>query len=660
ILENGKVAKSKSSQIFNMSPIHVTLPRVGEEFDITIQVSNYDLHKSGILHNVYLGNAGYTKVKAQRSIFYSLLLAGGTFFLGLFFMLTIFTKYFNNRLFYFGLFIASFGYWNSSTSKVYNYFFPDLDWIVSLRLEFFCLFLFNFALMGFVNAIYPKQNWKPFIYFTQGLEIVLMIFTIVLPMRIIFPIVSYHLNWIGAELIYILFVVIRTIKTKTKNVVFIVWGLVGGILNFIIYLLQENNVIAAQEAIFFITNIILLLSLGLLIVDRLFFDLTNLSRQAKAAVKVKSQFLSVVSHEMRTPMNAVIGMTDLLAKTPLSKLQSEYIDSIQMSGNSLITIIDDILDITRIQEGKIRIEQKVFDLRVLLKQAHQTFQEMTNEKGLTLKLHTASNLPKYIKSDPARIRQILDNLVGNAVKFTAHGFIQIAVTAEKVNANQFKLDFEVKDTGIGIASENLKTIFDPFSQEDSSLSRRHMGIGLGLPISRQLSNIMGGDISVESEEGKGTTFTFHILAEQSKDAPLTFEYLPEGSQKTTLRILVAEDNLLNRKLILTGLENIGYQADSVVNGLEVLKACEKKDYDLIFMDIQMPEMDGLEATRLLRNKEKEFKQPYIIALTANAFPEDRSAALVAGMDKYLIKPIKLDLIKQILYQLEYGKEQVKV
>ncbi|MEM6699310.1 MAG: histidine kinase dimerization/phospho-acceptor domain-containing protein, partial [Bacteroidota bacterium] len=468
VAEHGKVSKSKDFQVLNMSPIHQLIDDVGTEFTITIQVANYDLHEGGILHNISLGNANYELPKMKRAHFFNLLVVGGTSFLGLFFMLTFFTRYFNNRLFYFGLFIASFGFWKSSITKVYHYYFPDWDWIWSLRVEFISIFLFNFALVGFINSIYPKQNWKPFVLFTQGLEVLLIVLTLLLPIRMMFPIVGYHINWIGIELIYIIFVMIRSIKTNTRGFGFIIWGVVGGLLNFIIFILQDNNIIAAQEAIFFTTNIVLLLALGLLIVDKLFFDFSSLSKKAETALKVKSQFLSVVSHEMRTPMNAVIGMTDLLAKTPLSKTQLEYVESIQVSGNSLITIIDDILDITRIQEGKIRIEHKTFDLYALLKQIHKTFQKSIDEKAIQFELYIHPKVPQFIKSDPARIRQILDNLISNAVKFTKRGSIKITLSAEKLDDQQIKLHFKVKDTGIGIAVESLASIFDQFSQEDSS------------------------------------------------------------------------------------------------------------------------------------------------------------------------------------------------
>ncbi|MEM8525824.1 MAG: ATP-binding protein [Bacteroidota bacterium] len=660
LLENGKVSKTKDFQEFNMLPITLPIQNEEQELTITIQISNYDLHKSGILHNVSLGVANDMLLQLKHSLFFSLLVAGGTFFLGLFFMLTIFTKRFNNRLFYFGLLIASFGYWKSAASKVYNHFFPDLDWIFSLRIEFVALFLANFAFMGFINSVYPKQNWKPFILFAQGVEILLIILAVFLPLRILFPIVGFHVNWIAVEMIYLGFVIFRAIKTKSKNIVFTIWGLAGGTLNLAIYLLQDKNIISAQEAVFFITNTTLLLVLGMLIVDKLFFDYTKLSKRAEIAMRVKSQFLSVVSHEMRTPMNAVIGMTELLAKTPLSESQTEYVEAIQVSGNSLITIIDDILDITRIQEGKIRVEQRTFDLHVLLKQTHKTFQKMASEKSLNLSLNIHHKVPQHIKSDPARIRQILDNLLSNAVKFTQKGSIHITVYTKKVTEPLIELHFTVEDTGIGIAAENLKSIFDQFSQEDSSLSRRHMGIGLGLPISRRLAQLMKGEVSVESVEGKGSVFRFFVSVEESQALPYAFEYLPQNTIETTLKILVAEDNLLNRKLILAGLKNIGYQADSVLNGVKVLEACRKQEYDIIFRDVKMPEMDGLEATRLLRTHPEKYHKPYIVALTANAFPEDKSAALEAGMDDYLIKPVKLELIQQILYQLEYDKKQVAI
>ncbi len=393
---------------------------------------------------------------------------------------------------------------------------------------------------------------------------------------------------------------------------------------------------------------------------RIFATMEQARDEAETANRAKSAFLATMSHEIRTPLNAVLGMAALLSDTPLTDEQAEFVETIRTSGDALMAVINDVLDFSKIESGRLELDVRPLNIRACVRDTLELLAHRAHEQNLALEAFVADDVPVQVLGDGDRLRQVLINLVNNGIKFTEQGSVAVRVNLQPAPGaadDKLHLHFTVSDTGIGIAPDRMHQLFQSFSQLDVSTTRRYGGSGLGLAISRRLTELMGGRLWVESTLGQGSTFHFSIAVTAAGEAGSsdngtapTPVLAPIGELCVTApcQILLVEDNIVNQKVAQRLLHRLGYRADIAANGREAIAALQNHAYNVLFMDLHMPEMDGLEATRIIRAQMPQARQPVIIAMTAAALLEDRQASIDAGMNAFITKPLRVEQLVEVL------------
>jgi signal transduction histidine kinase/ActR/RegA family two-component response regulator len=383
-------------------------------------------------------------------------------------------------------------------------------------------------------------------------------------------------------------------------------------------------------------------------ISKLEKELEILKEKTEDVIKSKSMFLANMSHELRTPLNAIIGMSELLIDTNLEPTQKDLIHSINQSASVLYDIINTILDFSKLEANQMGLESVSVEIPKLLSEIENIFSHQASVKKIGLSFIVPNQMPIVI-GDPIRLRQILVNIIGNAIKFTHIGSVTVSVSVKNINNKTVNLEFKIEDTGIGFPMEVKEKIFNPFVQEDASITRNFGGTGLGLPICKSLVKIHNGSIDVTSVVGKGSTFIITIPYQIAEGNTSLTNKKVLVQKDVTARILVAEDNLTNQKLLSMQLRNLNYEVNIVENGQQAVEEYFENDYDIIIMDCQMPIMDGFCATLIIRQQEELFNRHIpIVALTASALKEDKDKCIECGMDDYITKPVKIETLHKTL------------
>ncbi len=414
-----------------------------------------------------------------------------------------------------------------------------------------------------------------------------------------------------------------------------------------------SDLVEARREVVHLAVAAVVVTLLLLVAAWQAFRLRQAQRAAEEASASKSDFLATVSHELRTPMSGVIGLTDMLSDTALTAEQAELTVSVRQCAKSLLAIVDDVLDLSKAESGRLELERAVFSPRDPVSDVLRMLSARAREKGIQLRANVEANVPDRMVGDPLRVRQVLYNLVGNALKFTERGSVEIRVGVDRRFDDRVEVWYEVQDTGIGIPSQTVRKLFQPYTQADRSTAREFGGFGLGLAISKRLVEAMGGSITVTSKPGAGSKFWFVLPFELETSRPAA-ESVPEMAGEVRpaqpLRVLVAEDNLVNQRITRHLLEKLGHEVQLAGNGAGAIQAWREGRFDVILMDCQMPELDGFEATRRIRSLEAEQggRRTPIIAMTANAMATDREACLAAGMEDHLAKPVGIQALAAVL------------